>query len=188
MSALGQNAKNSTSAALVRCGLADLRRFGPAPARADLPDVTVFPFLLAEVEGGNAGRVLYEPNDGEFLTLDRLDLLPSLNPLRPVRRINPLGDYGLVVELAGRLEQRLTITSMVLAVEDRCYQFVLFYQLLQQLLAGKLRKSAEVYGVQPQEIEGEVNQPVLVASAEVRLRVSAEAQLDRRVCSARLRP
>src|SRR3954463_554305 len=42
-------------------------------------------------------------------------------------------------------------------------------KLLQQLLAGKLRHSAKVLAVQPQEIEGEVNQPVLVASAEVRL-------------------
>src|SRR4051794_39931658 len=42
-------------------------------------------------------------------------------------------------------------------------------KLLQQLLAGKLRHSAKVLAVEPQEIEGEVHQPVLVASAEVRL-------------------
>src|SRR4051812_30091456 len=53
--------------------LADLRRHSPAPARADLPHVAqLFPFLLAEVQGGNAGRVLSETNDGEFLALNGL--------------------------------------------------------------------------------------------------------------------
>src|SRR5206468_6455499 len=106
--------------------LADLRRFGPAPARPDLPQVAqLFPFLLAEVERGHAGRVLDETNDGEFFALHRLDLLPSLHPLRPVRRVNPLRDDALIVQLAGRFEQRPPVTLMVLAVEDECFQPVL---------------------------------------------------------------
>src|SRR3954468_18167761 len=85
--------------------LADFRRFRPAPARPDLPHIAqLLALLLAEVERGNAGRVFDETNNGEFFALHRLDLLPGLNPLRPVRRINPLGDDALVAQLARRLE------------------------------------------------------------------------------------
>src|SRR3954454_18095968 len=59
---------------------------------------------------------------------------------------------------------------MVLAVEDGSFEPVLFDQLLQQLLAGKLGVFADVNAVQPQEIEGEENEAVLVASAEVCLK------------------
>jgi hypothetical protein len=59
---------------------------------------------------------------------------------------------------------------MMLAVEDRCFQPVLLDQLLQQLFPSKLSHSAKVLAVEPQEIEGEENEAVLVASTQVGLK------------------
>src|SRR3954453_9272524 len=73
-------------------------------------------WAIAQVERGDAGGVLDERNHCELFALHRLDLLPRLDALRPVRRINPLGDDALAIQLAGRLEQRLPVAFMVLTV------------------------------------------------------------------------
>jgi hypothetical protein len=92
----------------------------PAISSGFSPDLAhvaqLVPFLLAKVERGDAGGVLDERNHCELFALHRLDLLPRLDALRAVRRINLLGDDALAIQLAGRLEQRLPVAFMVLTV------------------------------------------------------------------------
>jgi hypothetical protein len=92
----------------------------PAISSGFSPDlahvVQLVPFLLAKVERGDAGGVLAEPDHCELFAPHHLDLLPGLDALRAVRRINPLGHDALVIHFAGRLEQRLPVAFMVLTV------------------------------------------------------------------------
>ncbi|MGY3075950.1 hypothetical protein ACVWZZ_002321 [Bradyrhizobium sp. LM6.10] len=68
--------------------------------------------------------------------------MPGLNPLRPVWGVHTLGNDALVVQLAGGGEKRLTVSFVVLAIEDRLIELVLLDQLLEQLLPLDLRLSA----------------------------------------------
>lgn len=55
----------------------------------------------------------------------------------------------------------------MLAVEDGLFELVLLDQLLELPLPLDLRLSAQVLPVEPQQVEREVDQAVLIAAAEV---------------------
>jgi hypothetical protein len=58
--------------------LADLTGDGAGPIRTDLANVDqALAFLLAEIERGDAGRILDEADHGEVLALRGLDLQPA---------------------------------------------------------------------------------------------------------------
>lgn len=87
--------------------LADLRRGGSIPARADLAHIDeILAFPLAQIQRGDAG-ILDEADHLKLALLNDLDLLPGFDPVRSVWRIHALGDDALIVQLAGSDEQRL---------------------------------------------------------------------------------
>jgi hypothetical protein len=65
----------------------------------------------------------------------------------------------------------MAVSFVVLAIEDGLLEVVLLDQLLEQPRPLDLRFLAQISAVQPEQIEGEVNQSVLIASAEVRLQL-----------------
>ena len=56
--------------------------------------------------------------------MNGFDLEPVLVSLGPIRRISPLRDDALPVELGGMLEHRLTVAGEMLRVEDREFDVV----------------------------------------------------------------
>ncbi len=91
--------------------------------------------------------------------MNGFDLEPVLVSLGPIRRISPLRDDALPVELGGMLEHRLTVAGEMLRVEDREFNVVFAEKVQQRLFALNLWKAAEIT-ITPKEIEGVVDEPI----------------------------
>ena len=98
-----------------------------------------------------------------------LDFEPGFCEFGAVGRIGSLGDDAFVIQLGGVFEQLLSIAEQVFAVESRRFKCVGIEQLFQKPFAFALRLLAEVLAVEPQEVESEINQAILVASGEIGL-------------------
>jgi hypothetical protein len=107
------------------------------------------------------------------LSVETLSCAVSPTTLRqPVLKAAPSASsarYRDSCEIVEARQPRMGIA--VLAVEDGLLEVVLLDQLLEQPLSLDLRLLAEIPAVQPEQIEGEVDQPILIAFAEISLQL-----------------
>jgi hypothetical protein len=117
----------------------------------DLPHVDqVLALFLAEVEGGEAGGVLDESDDGKFALLNDFDFLPGFRPLRSIRRVRSLQDNAFPVQLGGMLKHPRPVADQMLRLENRHLDVVFAEKVQEQLLPFDLRKLAKV-SIPPEE-------------------------------------